>query len=105
MLCGIGAEEFWELSLSDICDTITAFQGRQKYRMQERASMDYAFAGLINMAICNPKRMPKTVAKAYPWLFERESQNLDWETIKSNMAAYKKAHNAKFRKAGDMIDH
>lgn len=85
------------MSYAEIMEFIDGRAQKEKEELQTRAAMDHALACLLSIAFNNPKKMPKTVEKAYPGLFKQHVQSeQDWRIIKANMSAIAQAHNARW---------
>lgn len=73
-------------------ETIEAYTERQNQEQEIRASMDYRLANLIGLAMNDPKKFPKTVKSAYP--FMRKNKRIGtWQESKAEFAARAAAHN------------
>ena len=97
---GIQIERFWSMSYDEIMLTIGAKIEEEKDALKAQILRNSELAGLIGLAINDPRKLPRDIRRVYPELFREEKGAEDWKKNKAEMAAYAAAHNAKV-KAGD----
>lgn len=88
----VTALEFWDMSYGEITETIEAYNERQRQELEMHAGFDYALADLVRIGFNDPKRFPRTLQSAYPFVKSTRRKGT-WQESKEEFAAIAAAHN------------
>lgn len=84
------------MTFAEVRDEVDAFNRRRKIRAKEQQQLqavtDYQLAQLIGLAFNDPKKYPKDIRKAYPYLFDSSA---DWRENKEQFRRYAEEFNAR----------
>lgn len=93
---GLSIDEYWQLSYDEMSVMLESAQQKQEQEMKQRASMDFQLAYWITVGFNNPKGFPKNLQKAYPYLFEEESDT-DILSHYEQMKRFAERHNLTYK--------
>ena len=105
---GISEEAYWNMTLAEAIRAIESMKRKEKWKAQERASMDYVLADLVGRSISriysSTNHMPQ-LYEVYPSLFDSEEMEEKQQEQKDKLSIlrfkqFAAAHNAKIDKGG-----
>lgn len=77
------------MTLYEIRAAIKGYNKNLENKMKLDAALAYELAGLVGIAINDPKKYPKSVDKAFPGMFKEElGKQQDWRVMKQRIEDY-----------------
>lgn len=78
--CGISEADFWNMTLAELDRLVRSKERTEKYRLKEKASLDYILAMLIGRAISSNEEHPfPEIHEVYPELFYEDFAKMQEE--------------------------
>lgn len=96
LVSGVSSVNFWSMTYSEVIETIDAYTERKRQEWEMQAGMYYTLANLIGIAFNDPKKFPRTLKDAYPFVREPARRGT-WQESKAEFAAIAAAHNRSLR--------
>lgn len=97
LIAGVAPEAFWKLSYAEIMECIEAYAAKMIRKQKVQAGLCYGLANLIGIAFNDPKKFPRTLQEAYPFV-RTPARRGTWRESKEEFKAIAALHNRSMRR-------